>query len=66
MKKGDTVFISGGANKNETGVVVAVGDKYADVVLDGWNTLTDVHKTCCTVIERNPLAPFPALCEKFL
>ena len=66
MKKGDTVFISGGYNKNETGVVVAVGDVYTDIVLDGWNTLTDVRKTLCTVIKRNPLAPIPSLCEKFL
>jgi len=66
MKKGDTVFISGGFNKNETGVIVAAGEVWIDVVLDGWNTLTDVRKTQCTVIERNPLTPIPSLCEKFL
>jgi len=66
MKKGDTVFISGGWNKNETGVIVAVGEVYVDVVLDEWNTLTDVRRTLCTVIDRNPLTCFPSLCEKFL
>jgi ribosomal protein L24 len=66
MKKGDTVFISGGWNKNETGVIVAAGEFYVDVVLDGWNVLSDVSKNQCAVIERNPLTPLPQLCEKFL
>ena len=66
MKKGDTVFISGGSNHNETGVVVRVCGGQLNVALDGWNQIADVSKDLCIVIERNPLAPLPSICEKYL
>jgi ribosomal protein S4E len=57
MKKGDTVFISGGSNQNETGVVVQVHGSQLSVVLDGWDQIARVPMDMCFVIERNPLAP---------